>query len=677
MRRVGVDTGGTFTDCVLVDEATGDLAVAKVPSQPGHPERAVAAGLTRLLAAAAIKPGDVGFVAHGTTVATNAVITGQLARAGLITGEGSRDVLEIGTQMRPRLYALTQPPRPSLIPRDRRVEVPGRLAFDGTELDGIDEARTREAALRLVEAGVESIAIACLFSYVDPRHEERIERIVRDCAPGLYVARSSAVCPEMREYPRFATTAINAVLAPLLDRYIGGLSGILEREGVHAALFVMQSNGGIGTAARSVARNAHRLILSGPAAGVLGGAAVAAAAGLRDVVTLDMGGTSADIGIVPGHVPRTRLGMTLADVLPLQIPALEVEAIGAGGGSIAWVDPGGALHVGPASAGAAPGPACYGLGGTEPTVSDAHVVLGRLDPASFLGGELTLDTGAARAGCALVAERLGCSVEAAARGILAVAEANMVGAIRRAAARHGDDLREFALVAAGGAGPLHGVALARALGIQTVCVPPRPGLLSALGLLAADLRNDLSRALLMFADRPDPVAVEAIFDELEIEAHRLLDEDGIAPAARRLERGLDLRYVGQEWSLTVPISAGEPMTRIVGRFHELHERTYGHAAPEERVETVSARLIAWGILPRPAIRASPPGARPPGARVRDVWFDGAGGAVRTTILRRDDLVAGATFAGPAIVEQLDSTTAVPPGATARVDPSGALLIEVG
>jgi N-methylhydantoinase A len=675
VRRIGIDTGGTFTDAVFLDTTAERLVVSKVPSRPAAPDRAVLDALAHLLELAAARPADVDFLAHGTTIATNAAITGGYGRAGMITTRGARDVLEIGTQMRPLLYKLDQVASQPLIPRDLRIEVPGRLALDGTELEALDEPAVYAAAAALLAANVESVAIGGLFSFLHPRHERRIAEILAEAHPDLYAVRSSAVSSEPREYARFATAALNAALAPILDRYIGRLLKTLRAAGYGTEPVIMQSNGGVVTARRSMGESAHRLVLSGPAAGVLGGAWVAGEAGIRDVITLDMGGTSADIGIVLDGRPRIRNGMRLENGLPLQIQTLEIEAIGAGGGSIAWVDDGGALHVGPQSAGADPGPACYGTGGTAPTVTDAHVVLGRIDPHNFLGGAIPLDPVAAESAMAPLASLLGCSLQAAAAGIVELAEANMAGAMRRAAARHGDDLRTLALVAAGGAGPLHAAQLAAEFKMPAVCVPPYPGLLSALGLLAADLRHDLSAALLTAADRPDLALIDRTFRDLEGEAGVRFQGDGIPDDRRRFDRALDLRYLGQEYALSVTTRSGEPFDDIVAHFHEQHERVYGHGAPGEPVEVVAARLTAWGMYPR--LRVPPPGKRTasplPGRR--DVWFAETRTPLPAAIVARDTLAAGDVVDGPAVIEQLDTTTLVPPSQHAWVHPSGSLIIE--
>lgn len=676
MRRIAIDTGGTFTDCVLADPGAGRLTLAKVPSTPGLPSDAVGHGVDALLASAGLGAADIGAVLHGTTIATNAVITGRWARTGMITTAGARDVLEIGTQQRPRMYALDQVPSPPLVPRDRRLEVPGRLSVDGRELEPLDPAAIAAAVDALAAAGVEAVAIAGLFGYLHPAHETAIEQAVRERAPQLYAVRSSAVSAEVREYPRFSTAAVNAALAPLLDRYVAAIAAGLEARGSRANLFLMQSNGGVATARRSMGEAAHRLVLSGPAAGVLGGAAAAAVAGLRDVVTYDVGGTSADIGVVTAGRIRSRTDLRLENGMPLQVPSLEVEAIGAGGGSIAWVDAGGALHVGPQSAGADPGPACYGAGGTEATVTDAHLVLGRIHPGRFLDGAKPLDPDAAARAVEAVGRRFGLGREEMALGILAVADANMARAMRRAAARHGDDLRGYALVAGGGAGALHAAGLVAELGMAAVLVPPSPGLLSALGLLEADLRHDLAAPALMPADSLDAGRLRAVFRDLAAQADARLAEDGVDPSRRRLAAALDLRYAGQEWALSVPCDPAEPLPAVVGRFHEHHERVYGHAAPGEPVEVVTARLAASGTFPSadlaPALGTA---VREPEHRA--VRFAGELEARPTRIVHRASLAPGATLAGPAVVEQLDTTTLVPPGWRARLHEGGSLLVEAG
>lgn len=670
LRRIGVDTGGTFTDCVLVDYDRNQVRVAKVPSVPSQPQEAILTGVARLDDGGA----PVESVVHGTTIATNAVIVNDLARCGMITTRGFRDALEIGTQTRGKLYDLRQSRPPLMVPRQLRVEVAGRCDAEGVEIEPIDRDEIAAATAQLLAAGVESIAVACAFAYVAPDQEIEIQRIVREHAPGIYVCRSSEVTQEPREYPRFATAAVNAALAPKLDPYISSLRDRLAAPPLAARLYVMQSNGGIGTAARSMGEHAHQLLLSGPAAGVVGGAREAAAAGFRSCITFDVGGTSADIGVVLDERPRTTVEMTLPNGVPCKVAHIEVDAIGAGGGSIAGVDVGGALTVGPRSAGAAPGPACYGWGGTEPTVTDAQLLLGRLSAAGLIDGELPLDVDLAREALARIGAPLGVDADAAALGVIAVLEENTAGAIRSAAARHGDDLRDFALVAGGGAGPLLAAPLMLALGMPATIIPPYPGLLSAFGLLGAHLRHDHVAPLPGAEGTLTDEQVAACFAAIERHAAEQLSADDVAAEDQSLERGIDVRYVGQEHALTVPMEQDERFADVVARFHVQHERTFGHAAPELPVESVVARVIAYGLRPMPELPRETAAAEGTAYATRPVRFRDRDEPYATAIYRRSELARGQRVDGPAIIEQLDTTTVVPPGARAEVHESAALVI---
>lgn len=675
MRRIGVDTGGTFTDCVMIDydaDGGGRVEITKVSSQPASPHEAILSGVAAL---GATDGKAAESLTHGTTIATNAVIVGDFAKVGLITTRGFRDVLEIGTQMRPKLYDLKQKPLPAIVPRELRREVRERIAATGEVVEPLDRDEVAEVADWLREQGVEAIAVACLFSFVNPEHENEIKRIVEERCPGVYVGCSSAISPEPREYPRFATAAVNAGLAPKLDPYVRELERRLREGGITDRLFIMQSNGGVGTAERSVGENAHQLILSGPAAGVIGGADEAARCGFDRCVTFDVGGTSADVAVVDSKEPRTAFEMKLPNGVPCKLPHLEVITIGAGGGSIARVDAGGALTVGPQSAGADPGPACYGLRGDEPTVTDAHLHLGRLSPAGLAGGEISLDPELAEKA---IADKLGSkisrSTDELALGILQVLEANMAGAVRQAAASHGDDLRDFALVAGGGAGPLHAANLIALLEMPAAVVPPRPGLLSAFGLLRADLRHDLVTPVYRDQNSITDAEIEELFGELESQALEALRGDGVSEADHVYERRLDIRYFGQEYSLSVPCGAGESLAQVVARFHERHEQTFGHSSSEVLTEVVAVRLLAIGkrALDPPAAELPDEPGEPRG--VREVLFDMEQGRVETAIYDRGDLAAGQIVRGPAIIEQLDTTTVLPPGFAAEVHPTGSLIV---
>lgn len=675
MRRIGVDTGGTFTDCVLVDDEAGTLIVEKVPSQPDSPEAAILDGMLRLIGRAGLSPSDIDAVIHGTTIATNVVIEETYAVAGILATSGCRDVVEIGTQQRYRPYDLMHRPKPVLVPRDRRAEVAGRIAADGSIVTKLDEAAARQAIRRLVADGAKSIAVTGLFSFINPEQERRLAALIKEEAPGTYIVASSDISREVREYPRFAATAVNATLAPVLDPYISRLQERIRQSQFSAELYIMQSSGGIATALRSMGERAHHLVLSGPAAGIIGGIFIGERCGIRNLVTLDVGGTSADIGIVADGEPRIRFEMDLPNGLPLHVPNLEIETIGAGGGSIAWIDAGGALRVGPRSAGALPGPACFGRGGTKPTVTDAQVVLRRLNPAGLLAGSLKLDRDAACAAVGELAAELGMGLEQAALGIVSVMEANMAGAIMRSAARHGDNLRDFALVAAGGAGGLSVVALADTLGMPQVVIPPHPGLLSATGLLTANLRHDLSIPLLIDAASPGLAAIADHQASLEAQVMKDLEIDRIPAERRRCAHSFDIRYLGQEYSVNVPTTPGEPIADALARFHAIHNRIYGHSAPDAPAEITAARAAGRSIPVNSELPTTDPVVGAAGGGTRQVWFEQAGGYVDTPIIERFSLSVGQVVSGPTILEQLDTTTVLPPGWAAKVDDQNCLIIE--
>jgi len=657
--RIGTDVGGTFTDFVWWDGKR--LRVHKEPTtRPQH--EAIGSGLDVLGVS------DDAPMAHGTTTATNALLEHRGARTALLTTEGFGDVLVIGRQNRPDLYAL-HPTRPaSLVPADRRHEVPERLAADGSVVTPLDEAAVRACAETMAAQDVESIAVVFLFSYRNAAHEKRAVEIVRDVLPDVPITRSSALLPEYREYERTATTVVNAYVRPQVERYLSRLREALGARPVR----VMQSNGGtIGLS--TAAPQAARLALSGPAGGVVGALGLARRAmetNAPQVLTLDMGGTSTDVALCDGGVPRTT-EHTIAG-LPLRLPATDIHTVGAGGGSIAHVDEGGRLRVGPESAGAEPGPACYGRGGTAPTVTDAHLVLGRIHPAHMLGGEDTLDVDpqAAHRVVGELGATLGLTPEAAALGILRVANATMERALRHISVERGHDPRDYVLVPFGGAGPLHAAALADTLDVRRVLVPPTPGVLSALGLLMADVVYDTSRAVLDAAGDliDDPGPLRAAAQSGVDEARDALQSHG--PPQIDLE--LDLRYAGQSYELSsvldTPITA-EHVEQTVNSFHARHEQRYGHADPNEPVEIVALRVR--GTVPAEPLDLEAGAGRDTEVDAavlgtRPVWFD-ADAPVEAVTYARERLAPGHTLDGPAIVHQYDSTVVIPPRWQARVD----------
>jgi N-methylhydantoinase A len=681
--RLGVDVGGTFTDVALWDEDSGRLAVLKLPSVPADPAEGILAGIRQILERDGVAAAAVAFVAHGTTVATNALLEQKGARTALVTTRGFRDLLEIARQKRPDLYDLQADKPVPLVPRDLRFEVQERLLADGTVLDKLraDDVVAAADAFAASEPAVEAVAVCFLYSFLDPTHERQAAAALRERLPGCYVSLSSEVSPEFREYERLSTTVLNAYLGPLISRYVRRFDAEVRRLGLSGTPYINQSNGGVISAAAAAERPV-RTLLSGPSAGVSGAAWTARGAGIGSLITFDMGGTSTDVARVE-HGQPILVSERVIGGYPVRIPALEIESVGAGGGSIAWVDSGGALKVGPESAGAVPGPACYARGGRRPTVTDANVLLGRLSATHLLDGRMELRADLARAALEALGAEQGLSPVQAARGVLSVVATNMLGAIRVVSVRKGYDPRHYTMVAFGGAGPLHAATLARDLGIRRVLVPPAPGILCALGLLVEPLRLDLVRTRVVLLSSLVPDDVAQAFGELEAEATGGLDREAVPADRRHLARAFDMRYLGQNFELTVDAPAAlwtGDRDALRRAFVARHERVYGYAAPDEPIQIVNLRLTALGdpdplTLP-PLARAA--GPDPAGARVgeRPAYFDEAGDFVPTPIYRRERLLAGHRLDGPAIVEQMDSTTVVLPGQHATVDERANLLIEV-
>jgi N-methylhydantoinase A len=691
--RVGIDIGGTFTDAALVDGETGQVRVVKVLTTPEDPARGFMAALERGLAECGAGGRDVAAVVHATTVATNAIIEGKIARVGMLVTRGFRDILEIGRQIRSRLYDVhLQKPAP-LVPRRWSLEVGERLDAEGRVLEPLDAGEVRAAVRRLRAEGVEAVVICFLHSYLNPAHERAAAAIVREEMPEAWLSVSSEVCPEFREYLRGSTAAVNAAVMPIVSRYVDALESRLAALGATAPFYVMQSNGGVMTSASAKERPVY-MVESGPAAGVIAAGAVAAPYNYRNVLSFDMGGTTAKVGLIQdgqlrvstemevGAQAVTPLGEGRGGGYPVRTPAIDLVEVGAGGGSEAWIDAGGALRVGPRSAGARPGPACYGLGGATPTITDANLALGRLDPSFFLGGEMTLDADAARRAIAQrVAAPLALDPLAAASGIVEIANAHMIGAMRLVSVQRGYDPRDFVLVAFGGAGPLHANALARELGIPTVLVPPSPGIASAVGMLVTDIRHEFVATRRLRLDGLEPAVLEALFADFVREGEARLTRDGVPLVDRRMLRSADLRYHGQSFELSVTVPAGPlsaaDVERLREQFHAMHERAYGYAAPDDPVELVNVRLAAVGVTPKPRRAPLPeggPAATPALKGRRDIWFAEVGGFCPTLVLDRGKLLRGNVIDGPAIIEEHDASTLVHPGWTATVDEHGNLVL---
>jgi N-methylhydantoinase A len=688
MKTIGVDVGGTFTDIVYCDLDTSQVAIHKVSTTPDDPSRGIIQGIAEICRDNGIAPGDIDYVLHGTTTATNAVLEHKGARAGMLTNEGFRDIIHIARHQRVEHYSIMQElpwqNRP-LVKRRHRKVVKGRLAPPrGEELVPLDESGVLEAARVLKAEGVEAIAVCFLFSYLNPAHEERAKQILERELPGVFIATSSSISPQFREFERFTTACLCAFVGPKMRGYVGRLENTLRDAGLRSELRVMASNGGVATPAM-VSDKPVMTLLSGLAAGVLGGAWVGALSGRRKLVTFDIGGTSADIGIVvEGRFAETDPRSTSIAGFPLLLPMIDIHTIGAGGGSIAYVDHGGAFRVGPRSAGAVPGPAAYGRGGAEPTVTDANVVLGRLDKNDFLGGSMKLDEDAAHRAIDGLAETLGMSKLEAAEGVLTVINSNMANAIRSRTVQKGIDPREFALVAFGGAGPLHGVEVAAMLGFPEVIVPPYPGITSAMGLLTTDLKYDTIRTQFQVSGNVDLNRLNADIAAMEAQLRQQFADDRLDAASMSFQRDGDLRYVGQGYELKIPFPPGsigqKQLADIWSGFHEAHKREYGHFFSDNPIEIVNVRVVGVGRMPKIDKLTAPEGSTLAKARVKSgqcvFRIDGELRSFETVFYRRHLLPVGVAFAGPAVVLQKDSTTVIPPGCSAINDPAGNLILTI-
>ena len=676
-KAIGIDIGGTFIDLVVSDDA--GLRLFKFPSTPDAPERGVLHALTTLIAQDVFSANDVSRISHGSTVATNALLEGAWAKTALITTGGCRDVLEIGRQDRRHLYDLNVERPEPIVSRDLRLESRERLDSGGQVVREVDEAELDAIAQRLIKEDVDAAAVVFLFAYLNPTHERAVREMLKRHL-SIPITLSSDVLPEFREYERTSTTVVCASLRPVIERYMKNLAATSADMGIVPEWQIMQSNGTV-ISATQAQREPVRILLSGPAAGVQGARTIGQMLDAPNLITMDLGGTSCDVALIKdGEIGQTTTGSVGEH--PVAVRMNEIHTIGAGGGSIAWIDPGGALRVGPRSAGAVPGPACYGRGGSLPTVSDAHAVLGHLLPEMPLGGSLTLDVGRARNAIQSLGDALGLSIEATAQGILDVADAAMERAVRVISVERGYDPRDFSLLAFGGAGPLHAVSIARRLSIPRVIVPAAAGVLSAMGLLTCDIGRDYGRSILRsMADlRPEELVTQ--LRELEHSGLTQLLAEGIDEQDLRREVSADLRYYGQSHELNVRLRSAEgldlsaaDLDTWVESFHSEHEARFGHASRDEGVELVALRLRL----------SAPPAYAQPRVQLsgslldsceRAVWFD-ATGSVSTQVIDRRGLSNGAHIVGPAILWGADATLVVPPGVEGTCDDMGTIVLEVG
>ncbi|RFU70560.1 hydantoinase/oxoprolinase family protein [Peribacillus saganii] len=690
MIRLGVDVGGTFTDLILLNEESDQSWIHKVPSTPSDPSEAVINGVTEICEMAGIKPFEIDQFFHGTTVATNIVLEHNGAEVGLITTEGFRDILHIARHKRPFNFSLYQDlpwQKYPLVRRRNRLVVPERISAAGEILTPLDEEATRQQVRKLKEANVSAIAVCFLYSFKNPQHENRVKEIIQEEFPEAYLSISNEILPQYREYERFSTVALNAFIGPKTSRYINRLEDVLKKMGIKTSINLMQSNGGIATA-QVAAEKPISLLLSGPVAGLIGGIKAAKNANFDNIITLDIGGTSADIGVAPNgemrmrHLLDTRIGQYNA-----MVPMVDIDTIGAGGGSIAYVDEGGIFRVGPQSAGADPGPACYNRGGTVPTSTDANVLLGRIHPESRLAGSMQIKPELSeKAFDEHIASKLNMTALEAAAGALKIMTHNMVNAIEMNSVRKGYDPRDFTLVAAGGAGPLFACDIAMELNIPNVVVPPYPGITAAAGLLSTDIAYEKVHTLWGSLTNPDISSIRDVIEKLEQDSLKTLKEDGLSDEQIVLQRVCDCRYAGQGYELRVDAPKGEIneawVKEVIERFHQVHEREYASQFPDQEVVAINVRVIGIGLVQSDKEQSFVDQGKPnfsvssyPSYPVY-FWVQDKLQKQDTRFINREDIPVGTNILGPAVIQQKDSTTLLPPDCTASFDEYGNIVIDM-
>lgn len=663
---IGVDVGGTFTDLSVFNTETEHIFNYKLSSTPQDPSQAIVDGIRTLLGLLEIQASQISYLAHGTTVATNALIEKKGARIGIITTQGLKDLMEIGWQKRPNLYDLLRPKAQSIIAPGLKCEVPERILADGTIKTPLDEQAVIRVIQYLKKQKVQAIAVCTLFSYLNPVHENRIKELIQEHFPEVYVSVSHELVHEFREYSRMSTTALNAYLGPVMKEYVRHFEQSVKNVGVQVAPYVTQSNGSIISISETI-DCPIKTAVSGPSAGVIGAAYLGKLCGVDNIITFDMGGTSIDVSLIEHGQPQLS-NERLVEGYPARIPMIDIITLGAGGGSIAKIDEGGALKVGPQSAGATPGPACYMRGGTEPCVTDANMILGKLNQKKILGGRMEVDVERAKKAVEdNICAHSSLSLSDAAAGIISVVNSNMMRAIRIVSVERGYDVRDFALMAFGGAGPLHACEVAQELGIRQVLIPPNPGTLCSLGLLMADTKFDLSRSRLMLARPENLEAINSVLREMMEEGSRLLDREKIPGDRRSFTASVDARYDRQNYEINIPLGdtavTPELLQQAIEHFHTAHEKNFGYSNKAFRVQLVNFRLSAVGEVEKPALSACPleeNAALPQPQEVRQVLFVGEQSYLPTPVYHRDGFVPGLRANGPMIIEQMDCTTVIPP-----------------
>ncbi len=671
--KIGVDVGGTFTDVCLFDQDTKEVSVHKLPSTPSDPSEAIADGIMQIMEQNGITAESVVYLAHGTTVATNATLERKGCRTGIITTRGFGDLIELARQTRPSLYDVQVDKPVPIIYKRFRKEVDERLLYNGEVLKSIDREEVERVVDELKALGVVSYAVCLLHAYINPVHEKIIAEVIKKRHPEAYVSISSDVLPEYREYERMSTTALNSYIGPIVGRYATMFKKRVRDMGMNLTPYINQSNGGL-MSIETTFDHPIRTALSGPAAGVSGANYIAAASGVKNFITFDMGGTSTDVCLIENNSPRQTTTKAIAD-FPVRVPMTDVTAVGAGGGSIAWVDSGGMLKVGPESAGAVPGPIAYSKGGTLPTVTDANVVLHRLNPEYILGGRMKIDEKSALEAIEeQLAKPLGMSALDAARGIIAVVNSNMARAIRIVSVERGYDPREFVLMAFGGAGALHAASVVKELGIRRVMIPSNPGILCAIGLLASDIRSDYVRTSILKFEEDNLEVMNQTLEDLVAEGMRWLEKENIPEKQRVIVKRADMRYLGQNFELSIEITDDRIDANTIAGIHRQfnleHKREYGYCRENAVIQVVNFRVTALGRVSTIRLKEHPFGGKDPSAAVigrRSVYFEESGGFAPTEIYDRDRLGCGNVINGPAVIEEMCATALIPPGYTAEVD----------
>lgn len=680
--RIGVDVGGTFTDICLFDEESLKTIIHKLPSTNKDPSAAIIKGISEIIQTNNLPMQKITSLVHGTTVGTNAAIQRRGAKTALLTTEGFRDLLEIGRQVRPSLYNLQADKPEQLVKRKWRKEIKERILYDGGIYQDIDLQEAESIIDDLINEGVEAISVCFLHSYVNAKHEKEIKALLKEKYPNVYISLSSEVLPEYREYERLSTTILNSYIGPVISDYMNNLEKELKGIGVQVRPYISHSSGGL-MSVSTTKSNPVKTALSGPSAGVSGVVHVAKLAGFNNLITLDMGGTSADVSLIQDLKVKVATGKKVAG-FPLNIPMTDIHAVGAGGGSIAWIDSGGMLKVGPQSAGADPGPVSYGGSGTEPTVTDANVLLKRLNPEWLLGGKMKVNyDGAEVAVNEKLAQHLHLDTTDVAYGIIKVTNSNLVRAIRVVSVEQGHDPRDFTLVAYGGAGPLHAAEVAKELGMKYVLIPESPGILCAMGLLATDLKMDYVQTKIITANPTNLCTIKSEITELEKKAMNWFVEENISSEKQGIERSFSMRYKGQNYELTVDadfnINEEQDLNKLIEKFHDTHKKIYGYANNDEDVQIVNFRITASGQIDKVVLKKYDEHIDSNQAIIdsREVYFDEEKDFVKTNIYKRELMGVNDSISGPAIIEQVDTTIVVPPNVTAKMDSYRNIILELG